>query len=124
MLLECTYEALENAGIPKESLVGQKVGVFVGSAPSDYRLGSLRDTDQTPMFDSTGNHLGLQPGRISHYFDLRGPSFSVDTACSSGLYALHQAVLSIRSGDCETAVVAACHLNLQPDQIISMSLSR
>lgn len=124
LLLECTYEALENAGIPKETLVGKNVGVFVGGAASDYRLGTLRDLDRTPMFDATGNHQSVQSGRISHYFDLRGPGFTVDTACSSSLYALHQAVLSLRNGECEQAVVAACHLNLQPGDWVSMSLSR
>ncbi|PSR82297.1 polyketide synthase [Coniella lustricola] len=123
-LLECTYEALENAGIPKESLLGQKIGVFVGGAAADYRLGTLRDPEQTPMFDATGNHQSIQAGRISHHFDLKGPSFSVDTACSSSLYALHQAVMSIRNGECDQAIVAACHLNLQPGDWISMSLSR
>lgn len=54
LLLECAYEALENAGIPKESLMGRKVGVFVGGAASDYRLGTLRDLEHTPMFDTTG----------------------------------------------------------------------
>jgi acyl transferase domain-containing protein len=54
LLLECTYEAIENAGIPKESLVGHNVGVFVGGAASDYRLGTLRDLDNTPMFEATG----------------------------------------------------------------------
>ncbi|KAK7731778.1 Type I Iterative PKS [Cytospora paraplurivora] len=124
LLLECTYEALENAGIPKESLVGKNVGVFVGGAASDYRLGTLRDLNLTPMFDATGNHQSIQSGRIAHYFDLRGPGFTVDTACSSSLYALHQAVLSLRNGECEQAIVAACHLNLQPGDWISMSLSR
>ncbi|ROV97402.1 hypothetical protein VMCG_06949 [Cytospora schulzeri] len=124
LLLECTYEALENAGIPKETLVGKNVGVFVGGAASDYRLGTLRDLDRTPMFDATGNHQSVQSGRISHYFDLRGPGFTVDTACSSSIYALHQAVLSLRNGECEQAIVAACHLNLQPGDWVSMSLSR
>ena len=54
MLLETTYEALETAGIPKESIIGKKVGVFVGGAPSDYHIGALRDLDTVPMFDSTG----------------------------------------------------------------------
>ncbi|ETS81066.1 hypothetical protein PFICI_06068 [Pestalotiopsis fici W106-1] len=124
LLLECAYEAIENAGVPKEQIVGQRVGVFVGGAASDYRLGTLRDLEQTPMFDATGNHQSVMSGRISHYFDLRGPSFTVDTACSSSLYALHQAVQSIRSGESEQAIVAACHLNLQPGDWVSMSLSR
>ncbi|KAI0130517.1 polyketide synthase [Xylariales sp. AK1849] len=124
LLLECAYEAIENAGIPKEQLIGQRVGVFVGGAASDYRLGTLRDLEQTPMFDATGNHQSIMSGRISHYFDLRGPSFTLDTACSSSLYALHQAVQSIRSGESAQAIVAACHLNLQPGDWVSMSLSR
>ncbi|KAH8891529.1 polyketide synthase [Thozetella sp. PMI_491] len=124
LLLETSYEAIENAGIPREKLIGQNVGVFIGGNTSDYRLGNLRDIQQTPMFDITGNHQALLAGRISHYFDFRGPSFSVDTACSSSLYALHQAVQSIRAGESEQALVAACHWNLQPDDWVSMSLSR
>lgn len=121
-LLECTYEALENAGIPKEAIAGQNMGVFIGGAASDYRLGSLRDLDTTPMFDATGNHQSILSGRISHYFDLRGPSYSMDTACSSGLHALHQAVQSIRSGETDQAVVAGCRLSLQPDDWVAMSM--
>ncbi|KAK4163727.1 putative polyketide synthase protein [Cladorrhinum sp. PSN259] len=122
MLLETTYEALETAGIPKESIVGKNVGVFIGAAPSDYHLGALRDLDTVPMFDSTGNHPAILAGRISYYFDLRGPAVVLDTACSSSLYALHSAVQSIRSGESEQAIVAACHLNFQPDDWVSMSM--
>lgn len=124
ILLECSYEALENSGIPKEAIIGKNIGVFVGGAASDYRLGNLRDADYTPMFDATGNHQSILSNRISYYFDLRGPSFTVDTACSSSLYALHQAVQSIRSGESEQAIVAACHINLLPDDFVSMSMSR
>lgn len=121
-VLECTYEALENAGFPKESISGKKMGVFLGTATSQYRMGSLRDVSQIPMFDVTGNHSAIQAGRISHYFDLRGPCFSVDTACSSSLHALHSAVQSIRSGESDSAIVAASSLHLQPDDMISMSM--
>jgi acyl transferase domain-containing protein len=120
--LECTYEALENAGFPKESIAGRNVGVFVGGSASEYRTCTLRDVNQVPMFDATGNHQSIQAGRISYYFDLRGPSSTIDTACSSGLYALHSAVQSIRSGESESAIVAASHLYLQPDETIAMSM--
>lgn len=123
-LLECTYEAMENAGIPKESIVGNNTAVFVGASPADYHLGSLRDLDTVPMFDATGNHQALLAGRIAHFFDLRGPCFSVDTACSSGLHAVHLAVQSIRAGETEQAVVASCRLNLTPDHVASMSTNR
>lgn len=98
------------------------MGVFVGASTSGYRLGTLRDVSQVPMFDSTGNHQSIQAGRLSHYFDLKGPCFSVDTACSSSIYALHSAVQSIRSGESDSAVVAASTLHIQPDDMISMSM--
>ncbi|KAH9873394.1 hypothetical protein J1614_005792, partial [Plenodomus biglobosus] len=123
-LLECTYEALENAGIPKESIAGSNMGVFVGASPSDYLLGSSVDLDTVPMFDATGNHQGAQAGRIAHYFDLRGPCFSIDTACSSSLHALHQAVQSLRSGESNQAIVASSHLNFQPSNVVSLSTNR
>ncbi|UKZ47848.1 Type I Iterative PKS [Trichoderma virens] len=121
-LLECTYEALENAGIPKNTISGSNMGVFIGGASSDYRLGTLKEVDQIPMYDATGNHQSIQAGRISYYFNLHGPSFSTDTACSSGLYALHLAVQSIRSGESDSAIVAASSLHLQPHDMVSMSM--
>lgn len=124
ILLECTYEALENAGIPKGSVAGQRCGVFVGGSMAEYHLSNLRDLDTVPMFDATGNQQSILSNRISYYFDMRGPSFTVDTACSSSLYALHQAVQSMRSGESDQAIVAACHLNLLPDLYVSMSMSR
>ncbi|KAH0497490.1 hypothetical protein TgHK011_004790 [Trichoderma gracile] len=121
-LLECTYEALENAGLPKNAVSGSNMGVFIGGTSSDYRLGTLKEVDQIPMYDATGNHQSIQAGRISYYFNLHGPSFAADTACSSGLYALHLAVQSIRSGDSDSAIVAASSLHLQPHDMVSMSL--
>jgi acyl transferase domain-containing protein len=121
-LLECTYEALENAGLTREYVAGRQMGVFIGGNSSDYRMGTLRDLDSIPMFDATGNHQSIQAGRISYYFNLRGPCFAVDTACSSSLHALHLAVQSIRSGESDSAVVAGCSLHLQPDDFVSMSM--
>ncbi|KAG6049140.1 Type I Iterative PKS [Claviceps sp. LM77 group G4] len=121
-LLECTYEALESAGIPKETISGANVGVFVGATSSSYRMGTLRDLNQVPLFDSTGNHQSIQAARISHYFNLRGPCLAIDTACSSSLYALHAAVQSLRTGEIDSAIVAGCSLHLQPDDMVSMSM--
>lgn len=121
-LLECTYEALENAGYSKEYVSGKNMGVFIGGTSSDYRQGLLRDLKEVPTFDATGNHQSIQAGRISYLFDLRGPCFAVDTACSSGLYALHSAVQSIRNGESDSAIVAGCSLHLQPDDSVSMSM--
>ena len=84
----------------------------------------IGDSNCHSMVDMTySNHQSILAGRISHFFDLRGPSVTVDTACSSSLHALHLAVQSIRDGESEQAIVTACHLNLQPDDWVSMSLN-
>ena len=120
LLLECAYEALENAGVPKESVSGKKVGVFVGGNYGEHRVGNLRDLDNIPSFDATGNQGAFLAGRLSYYFNLRGPTFTVDTACSSSMHALHLAVQSIRAGESEQAIVGASHLITQPDVWVSM----
>ena len=124
ILLECVYEALENSGIPKQSVFGGRVGVFVGASFNDYELNNVRDLDTSPMFQATGCHPALLSNRISYYFNLKGPSFTIDTACSSSLVALHQACQSLRAGECSMAIVAACHLNILPDFFVTMSMSR
>lgn len=124
ILLECTFEALENAGISKQSLAGRNVGVFAGASYPDYEGRNLRDLETIPMHQSTGNAITMQANRISYYFDFNGPSFTVDTACSSSLTALHLACQSLKNGECSMAVVCAAHLNLTPELFISMSLSR
>ncbi|KAI1207118.1 ketoacyl-synt-domain-containing protein [Annulohypoxylon truncatum] len=121
LLLECSYEALENAGIPKESISGRKVGVFIGGPDNELGKGNLRDLDDSAMFDCTGNQGAFLAGRISYFLNLCGPAFAVDTACSSSMHALHIAVQSIRSGESEQAIVAASHLITQPDIWVSMA---
>ncbi|KAJ5833847.1 hypothetical protein N7474_002158 [Penicillium riverlandense] len=124
MLLECSYEALESAGIPKESLSRRSVGVFVGGNFADYELNNVRDVETIPLYQATGCANALQSNRISYFFDLAGPSLTVDTACSSSLVALHYAVQSLRSGESKEALVAGCHLNVVPDLFVSMSMSQ
>lgn len=66
----------------------------------------------------------MQSNRISHFFDLRGPSFTMDTACSSSLVALHQACQSLRTRESQSAIVGGCHLNMLPEFFCSFSNSR
>ena len=121
LILECTYEALENAGLPKHKLVGKNVGVYAGGSFTDYELNNLRDLDTAPMYQSTGNAPSLMSNRVSYYFDFRGPSHTVETACSSSLTALHLAMQSLQSGDSSLVVLVSSHLNLLPDHFVSMS---
>lgn len=124
LALECTYEALENAGIPNCSIAGQRIGVFAGASFPDYHLNNSLDVEASPMYPATGTTGSLQSNRISYFFDLKGPSLTIDTACSSSLTAVHLACQSLRAGECSAAIVAGCHLNLFPEGFISMTRSR
>ncbi|TLD08427.1 uncharacterized protein PgNI_07432 [Pyricularia grisea] len=124
LLLECTFEALENAGIPKHTIVGRDVGVFIGGSFPEYESHLFRDSDAIPMHQATGCAYAMQSNRISHFFDLRGPSFTSDTACSSSMVAVHLACQSLRSGESSVALVGGCHLNMLPEFWISFSTSR
>lgn len=124
VMLECTYEALENGGITLESLAGDRVGVFVGASLSDYDLNNYKDSENISRYNATACALSLQSNRISYHFNFKGPSMTIDTACSSSLTALHVACQSLRSGESTCAIVGGCHLNILPDVLISMSLQR
>ncbi|KAL6447829.1 hypothetical protein ACFW04_000150 [Cataglyphis niger] len=52
--------------------------------------------------------------RISYAFDFIGPSYAVDTICSSSLIAMHQAVVAIRTGECDSAIVGGLNIILDP----------
>jgi acyl transferase domain-containing protein/NADPH:quinone reductase-like Zn-dependent oxidoreductase len=121
LILECTYEALENAGIPKHKLIGKDVAVYAGGSFTDYELNNVRDLETAPMYQSTGSAPSLMANRISYFFDFRGPSHTVETACSSSMTALHLAMQSLEGGDSSVVVLASSHLNLVPDHFVCMS---
>lgn len=121
VLLECAYEAWENAGVPRETVVGRDVGVFVGGSFADYSLYCLRDVETAPPYEATGTAQSVLSNRLSYYFDLKGPSVTVDTACSSTMAALHLACQSLRAGESSQAIVGGSHLNLVPEIFVSMS---
>ncbi|KAB8236983.1 type I polyketide synthase [Aspergillus alliaceus] len=123
LMLECAYEALENAGLSQTAIAGENVGVFAAGSFSDYELHSFRDLQNTTNFQATGCAASFLSNRLSHFFDFHGPSLTVDTACSSGLSALHLACQSLRCGESSYALVGGCHLNVTPDYFISYSLS-
>lgn len=120
-LLECAYEAFENAGTPLESLIGQDVGVFIGGYPSDYAKLMKKDTETMPHSLVTGTQGSILSARLSYFFNLRGPSFTTDTACSSSLTAFHQGCQSLRTGESRQVVIGGSHLNLLPDSLIAKS---
>ncbi|XP_059050780.1 fatty acid synthase-like [Achroia grisella] len=114
MLLEVTYEAIIDAGINPDELRGTRTGVYVGSAESESIEIWTRDLEKLNSYVATGCNRAMFSNRISYTFDFKGPSISVDTACSSSMVALAQAVAAIKTGLCDTAIVAGANLCLKP----------
>ena len=121
ILLQLTWEALEDAGVRPSSIAGKDVGVFVGASQTDYAHAIYGDQAIADSHFATGNALAILANRISYIYDLRGPSITVDTACSSSLVALHQAVEALRSGRIETAIVGGINVIGSPAEFISFS---
>jgi zearalenone synthase (highly reducing iterative type I polyketide synthase) len=82
-MMEVAYEALERAGLPLDQLAGTRTGVFIGHLTSDYRDMICRDPDNAPLYTFTGTGTASVANRMSWLWDLRGPSFPVNTAVSS-----------------------------------------
>ena len=114
LVLEVACEALENAGIPADSLRRTQTGVFVGACVSEYGFLASRDLSRVDAWTATGGALSVIANRLSYVLDLRGPSVAVDTACSSSLVAVHLACQSLRTGESELAIAAGVNLLLSP----------
>lgn len=123
LMMELTWEALEHARIPASELRGESVGVFIGSSANDFQLiaalglggerdGNLPATAQG--YAIMGSVSSIIPNRVSYFFDFRGPSVSVDTACSSTIVAVHQAVRALRDGDADLALAGGINMILTP----------
>ena len=121
MLLETSWEALEQAGINPVSLRGSDTGVFVGISSNDYQLLQVRQNDTPNLYESTGTSAATASGRLSHFLGLRGPAISVDTAGSSSLVAFHLACQSLQSGECQMAVASGVNLILAPALTVAFS---
>ncbi|KAI3316712.1 hypothetical protein HD806DRAFT_552023 [Xylariaceae sp. AK1471] len=119
-LLEVIYEAFENAGETWDKFSGSRTGVFVGNFTTEHTVVQSRDPDHPRPYVTTGSSLSLLSNRISYIFNLNGPSMTLDTACSSSMYALHLAVQAINNGDCESAIVAASNWIFDPTMQIMM----
>ncbi|XLS30264.1 SDR family NAD(P)-dependent oxidoreductase [Flavobacteriaceae bacterium M23B6Z8] len=123
LLLEVTYEALEDSGIKMESLRGSKTGVFVGGFTIDNYLCQASEENRhlVTSHTSLGSPITMLSNRISYNFDLKGPSLSIDTACSSSLVATHYACQSILNGESDMALVGGVNVMLSPQTFVFMS---
>lgn len=70
----------------------------------------LKDPDDAPQYAATGNGNAMMSNRISHFFNLQGPSLTVDTGCSASLVCFHLACQSLISGESDMVNFPASHL--------------
>ena len=115
--LECAWEALEDAGHVPENF-GGPIGVFAGCGMGSYFYFNICSNPDlvrnTGMFllRHTGNDKDFLSTRVSHIFDLKGPSLSIQTACSTSLVAVHQASQSLLNGECDMALAGGVTIEL------------
>ncbi|GAB3227153.1 hypothetical protein GCM10027447_17980 [Glycomyces halotolerans] len=112
LFLQTAWHALEHAGYTPSRLretTDRRVGVFTASMYNDYPYLGGDDT-------ATGSAFAGIANRASYFFDLTGPSMTVDTMCSGSLTAIHLAVASLRSGECRAALAGGVNLTLHPQK--------
>jgi acyl transferase domain-containing protein len=112
LVLEVSWQALEDSGHAPGALAGTSTGVFIGLTTSDY--GQLIHDGGCPpdVYIATGNAHNATAGRLSFVLGLQGPSIAVDTACSSSLVAVHLACLSLRARNCRMALAGGVNVLL------------
>ncbi|MCB9531324.1 MAG: amino acid adenylation domain-containing protein [Myxococcales bacterium] len=115
--LECAWEALESAGHPPDAIDG-RVGVFAGNGMHAYMMFNLvtnrrlMDSEGLFLVRHTGNDKDFLATRVSYHLDLRGPSVSVQTACSTSLVAIHMATQSLLNGESDYALAGGVTIEL------------
>ena len=113
MMLETSWQALEDAGIDAEGLAGSRTGVYAGISNYDYRWLIMDSTDTaepiTSLYSVSGTSFNTAIGRVAFALGLHGPAMAVDTACSSSLVAVHQAVSGLQRGEADLALAGGVH---------------
>lgn len=108
VFLESCWEALEDAGYDPQQYQGL-IGVFAGSTTSNYLVYNLAGNRQ--VFHEVdhgqidiGNGADFVATRVSYKLNLKGPSLSVQTACSTSMVAIHLACQALLNEECDMAL--------------------
>ena len=120
VFLELAWEALESAGYPAHG-TDCVTGVFAGSNISTYLLNNLMSNSdvRNKMNDyqvELTNDKDALPLKVSYRLNLTGPSVAVQTFCSTGLVAAHQAIRSLRDRECDMALAGGMSIRV-PDHV-------
>ncbi|KAH7890103.1 putative nonribosomal peptide synthetase [Phlebopus sp. FC_14] len=117
LTLEAAHAALQDSGIDYR---GSNTGVFFGNL-----LTTVDELDderyEINNYNGVGRCVSIRANRISFTFDLRGPSLTVDTACSATATAMHLALCSIKLGEVDQALVVGANTIINPEHVVSFS---
>ena len=121
LLLETSWEAMEHAGLTRETMADSLTGVFVGLTHGDYQLLAADAHAVEGPYGFTGSSFSLASGRIAYALGVHGPALTVDTACSSGLTAVHLACHSLIDGESDLALAGGAAVILDPRKFVAGS---
>lgn len=116
LALMTAYEALEMAGVVPNRTPSShvsRVGTYYGQASDDYR--EVNASQRIGTYGIPGTERAFGNGRINYFFNFKGPSINIDTACSSGLAAVHAACSALWAGDADTVVAGGLNVITNPD---------
>ncbi|XP_036143548.1 fatty acid synthase [Monomorium pharaonis] len=122
MLLEHSYEAIIDAGINPKQLRGKNTAVIIGISFIETQEKFLYNNIQVGDLNVVGCSKSATANALSHYLDLKGPSYTIDTACSSSFYAMAVGYDFIMSGKCEDAIIGCANVCFHP--ILNLQFSR
>jgi acyl transferase domain-containing protein/NAD(P)-dependent dehydrogenase (short-subunit alcohol dehydrogenase family)/acyl carrier protein/SAM-dependent methyltransferase/aryl carrier-like protein len=125
LFLQTVWSLFEDAGYTRQTLAPRaaRTGVFVGVMYGQYEWLGVEAALRGRASRAQSGHWSIA-NRISYFFNFQGPSLAVDTACSSSLTAIHLACQSLRSGECEQAVVGGVNLSIHPHKYTLLSQGR
>lgn len=120
MLLELSWQALENAGYSPKDFPG-RIGIYCGTGNNTYYLNNvLKNSNQLEDFGAfqamIANEKDYCATRIAYKLNLVGPAISVHSACSTSLVAVCHAVEAIRSGQCDIAIAGGASVTFPQQQ--------
>lgn len=116
LALMTVYEAVERSGIVADATPStrrDRVGVFYGVTGNDWAETNSAQNIDTYLIP--GGNRAFIPGRINYFYKFSGPSYAVDTACSSALSAIHIACNSLWRGDTDCAIAGGTNIMTNPD---------
>lgn len=124
LLLQAAWEAMEDGGQVADGLAGSDTGVFMGGFTLDYQLlqnYGVHSRYELQSHSATGMMMTMLANRLSYAFDFRGPSLTVDTACSGSLVAVHLAARSLWNRECSLALAGGVNVMIAPNMTIAES---